>query len=74
MPKEVTQDVSKVTLVGERDLIIENYKGILEYDDKLVRIKTSHRPIKITGHDLEMRTITDEDVQIFGKIDSFEFI
>ncbi len=33
MPKEVCSNVPKFIITGFEELIIENYKGILEYED-----------------------------------------
>ena len=73
IPKEISQDVSKIMLSGEKELIIENYKGILEYDGSLVRIKTVGRNIRIEGKNLEIQTVTDDDIQVSGTINKFEF-
>ena len=74
MPKDVVQDLAKITMIGERDLTVENYKGILEYSDTIIRLKTNGRGIKITGENLGIRTITDEDIEVYGRINTLEFV
>ena len=74
LPKEVMQDAVRVTLIGDSELSIENYKGILEYEDTSIRVKTSSRALKITGAGLNIKTITDEDIMVCGRIDSLEYI
>lgn len=73
-PKELMLDAAKLVLVGERELMIENYKGILEYDENVIRIKTVGRTVRISGSSLEIRTITDEDIQVVGRISSIELV
>jgi len=74
IPKEVTQDLSRVVIIGEKELVIENYKGILEYDSTIIRAKTVGRSVKVVGRNLDIGVVTDEEIQITGEIDSFEFI
>ena len=73
LPKEVTQDAVRITIVGDTEMSIENYKGILEYEDTIIRVKTSTRALKITGMGLNIRTITDEDILVYGRIDAVCF-
>ena len=74
IPKEITQDLSKLVIIGEKELNIENYKGIIEYDNHVVRVKTPGRNMRVEGHDLEIKTVTDDDIQVSGIIDKIEFV
>ena len=74
LPKEIVLNVPKITIMGNRDLIIENYKGIVEYEENRVRINTAIGVIKITGSMLTIREITSEDIMVIGDIVSLEFI
>ena len=38
MPEEVCSNIPKITITGFNELILENYKGILEYEEFFVRI------------------------------------
>ena len=40
MPKEISSTDPKVTIMGFNEMLIENYKGILEYQEFFVRIST----------------------------------
>lgn len=46
IPKEVVTDIPRFTMIGNEELLIENCKGILEYEDFFVRAKTSIRKYK----------------------------
>ncbi len=43
IPKEVSSDIPKITMVGNEELLIENCKGILEYEDFFIKAKSSMR-------------------------------
>ena len=37
LPKDVIQNASVITILGRNELCIENYRGIIEYTDTLIR-------------------------------------
>ena len=53
MPKDVVMGASVVTVLGMSEVCIENYSGITEYTDTLVRIRTKHGQIQLKGSCLE---------------------
>ena len=69
LPKEVGTDIPKITMLGFNEVLIENYKGILEYEDFFVRICTHIGNVNINGFSLKLNQITDEDIKITGKIE-----
>lgn len=73
LPREVASSDIKLTLNGFDEVLIENYKNILEYQDILIKINTFEGAITIYGFDLRLEEMTDEDIKVNGKIDSIEF-
>jgi sporulation protein YqfC len=74
LPKEIVLNVPKLTIVGTGDMIVENYKGIMEYEIDRIRVNTGVGIIRITGNRLIIREITSEDILISGEINSLEFL
>ena len=74
LPKEIVMNIPKLTMVGNGDLIIENYKGIIEYTEARIRINTGIGTIRMTGTGLLIREITSEDIIISGELKVLEFI
>ena len=72
MPKEITSNEPKLTIQGFKELLIENYKGILEYEEFYVRISTHIGTININGFGLNLKQMTDEDIMVTGKINSID--
>jgi sporulation protein YqfC len=72
IPKEISSNQPKITIVGFDELVIENYKGILEYEDLYVKINTHIGTINISGINLNLKQMTDEDILVTGKMDSIE--
>lgn len=73
LPKELVLDRPKLTMIGRNDLMIENFKSVLEYGMGRMRIKTGSGVIRIAGTDLVIREITSEDIIISGTIHTLEF-
>lgn len=72
IPKEVYSDIPNFIITGFEDMIIENYKGILEYEDFYVRISTSIGIVNIHGINLKLDKMTEDNIKITGKIESID--
>ena len=68
MPKEVTLNYPKITVLGEESVVVENHKGLIELSQTAIRLNTSMYLLKITGENLDIKSITGDDVEIIGKI------
>ncbi len=73
MPKEISSTDPKVTIMGFNEMLIENYKGILEYQEFFVRISTHIGIVNVNGFNLVLNEMSSEDVMITGKIESVDF-
>lgn len=73
LPEEVTTDKPKLTIVGFEEILIENYKAILEYEDYYIKINTHIGAININGFNLRLKEMTGDDIMVLGNIDSMEF-
>ena len=72
IPEEVYSNVPKVTITGFNELILENYKGIIEYEECFASISTYIGVININGYNLNLEKMTNDDIKITGKIESIE--
>ena len=73
IPREVISNVPKITITGFDEILIENFKGILEYEEFYVRINTYIGIISINGYQLNLENMTEDDIKVTGKIESFDF-
>ena len=62
-----------LTLTGHYEVNIENYRGILEYTEQLIRINVRSGQIRITGKSLEINYYTTTDMKITGKVEKIEY-
>ena len=72
IPQEVCSNIPKFVITGFEEIIVENYKGILEYEDFFVRINTHIGIVNINGYNLNLQTMTNDDIKISGKIESID--
>ena len=73
IPREVISDIPKITITGFDEIFVENFKGILEYEDFFARISTEIGNININGFNLKLDQMTDNDILVSGKIENIDF-
>ena len=72
IPEEVYTNVPKITITGFSEIILENYKGILEYEEFFASISTHIGIVNINGYNLNLEKMTNDNIKITGKIESIE--
>lgn len=73
LPREVVSEVPKITITGFDEIIIENFKGILEYEEFFVRISTYIGNVAINGFNMKLTQMNEEDIKVQGKIENISF-
>lgn len=73
MPKEISSNEPKITILGFEEMLIENYKGILDYQEFFIRINTHIGILNINGYNLDLTEMTKDDILVTGKIESLDF-
>lgn len=73
LPEEIVSNKPKLTIIGFNELLIENYKSILEYEDFFIKINTHIGAININGFNLRLKEMTGDDIMVMGNIDSIDF-
>ena len=72
MPEELYSNTPKLTVVGFNEIVLENYKGILEYEEFLASISTHIGIVSINGFNINLEKMTNDDIKITGKIEKIE--
>ena len=72
VPRELDENQTKFTIIGFDEILIENYKGILEYEEFYIKINTSIGNVNINGFNLNLEQVTEDDIAIKGKIESID--
>ena len=74
LPLDVMCDVPRTELLGNSRISIENFRGVLDYNENCVKINTASGIIKIDGDGLFIERITDEGIFIRGIVLRIEFV
>ncbi|MCI7191577.1 MAG: YabP/YqfC family sporulation protein [Lachnospiraceae bacterium] len=74
LPRDSVLGDSIITVTGNTEILIENYKGILQYSDELILLQGKNRKIELKGKRLNIVYYTNEDMKISGMIESICFI
>ena len=74
---QVTSDISRgavlLSVNGRQEAYIENYRGIVDYTDQLIRVQTRHCRLAVTGHRLRIDYYTGDEMKITGWIDEIRY-
>lgn len=73
IPKEVLLGYSLVSIIGNSELTIENYRGIIEFNDEMIRVLGKIGQIKIHGKCLRIEYFTNDEMKVVGTIESIEY-
>ncbi len=68
LPKDVCLGALRVTLTGNGEAWIENYRGILEYSDSMILLQGKKCQVCFEGSRLSIDYYTNEDMKISGCI------
>ncbi|CDD46051.1 putative uncharacterized protein [Firmicutes bacterium CAG:534] len=74
LPKDSILGASIVTLTGNTDAFVENYRGIIEYTGDLILLQGKTCKIKICGKRLCIDYYTNEDMKISGLIEQICYL
>ncbi|MGE5528009.1 MAG: sporulation protein YqfC [Patescibacteria group bacterium] len=68
LPPDIVLDLPKLTLIGDRQVSLENHRGVIEYAPDLVRVSSNRGEIRIRGVDLSIRSIVKEEILLHGRV------
>jgi sporulation protein YqfC len=74
---ELTPDIlsgmAHFELSGNREAVIDGCRGVIEYDENVIRLSAGKFMVRLTGRGLELRNFKKDSVIIEGYITSIEF-
>lgn len=73
LPRDVSCGVVIVTVTGRRALVLENYRGIVSYDDDCIVIQTRDCKVTVCGCRLKVDYYTNEEMKIVGLIHQISY-
>ena len=73
LPKDVVYGALIVTLTGNREAYVENYRALLGYTEEMIVIQGKKETVTIKGRDFLIQYFTNDDMKITGCIFSIEY-
>lgn len=73
IPPDIVLDLPRLTMLGNKQLLVENHKGIIEYTPELVRIKLSEGELTVAGSGLSLGNLQAEHILVEGVIKVIEY-
>lgn len=74
LPKDSMLGASIVTITGDNEAFIENYRGILEYTKESIVLQGKNCKIAFSGKELSIDYYTNEDMKIGGRIEMVRYL
>ena len=74
MPRDIVLNLPRISLVGNLQMTVENFQGIVEYTKERVRVALVRGQLVVVGRELSISYVHSEDILITGLIDRVEFV
>ena len=68
LPGDVVAGLPRIELTGDRELRMENHRGILAYGSQEIQISGGRLVVKVRGEDLELRAMNAGELLITGTL------
>lgn len=65
-PRDISLDLPKIIVIGNREITIENHKGIIFFQSDMVKINSRIGAILIKGEEFEILFIAENSITITG--------
>ena len=65
-PNDISLDLPKIIVVGNREITIENHRGIMAFETNMVKINSRIGAITINGEKFEILFIGETTITISG--------
>jgi sporulation protein YqfC len=73
LPGDVMLDGSRISLVGAKEMLVENHRGIHEYTTDRVVLAVPEGKLAIAGSNLTIGSISPDQVTILGSIRAIQY-
>ena len=74
LPQDIVLGVPILTMQGNTELLIENHRGLLQYDTDEIRVRTKPFAVQIEGKELNIQEYRKDLLIIRGKIERMQFL
>lgn len=73
LPPDILAGAPIITSIGRNELVIENYKNIIEYNGNIIKVQTKLCRISIEGSNLNIIYFNHDEMKITGMIHAIHY-
>ena len=73
LPGDLIFELPRITLVGGKQLLIENHRGVLHFSDERISLALHEGGLDVTGKGLVIKTIMPQEVMVEGHIAEIKY-
>lgn len=74
LPTEFMTGLPRVELVGDQELLLERYRGVLSCEKDEIHVDAGKWVLRIRGRELVIRIMREYELRITGQVDSLELM
>ncbi|MGF7046098.1 sporulation protein YqfC [Paenibacillus sp. DS2015] len=74
LPQDIIFDLPRLTMVGNKELLIENHRGVLHFSSEKLTLSLTQGSLEVEGSELMIRSILSQEVMIEGTIVNIKYI
>jgi len=67
LPRDVVLDIPKIIITGDSEIVIENHKGIIIFEENEIKVNSNVGVVSLRGNKLEIIFIGGSTIIIRGK-------
>ena len=73
IPPELLPGTGSVNIVGGRQALVEDHRGILEYSEERIVLALKRGKLSLTGSNLQLQAMNRGELLITGRIQNVEW-
>ncbi|MGE7826186.1 sporulation protein YqfC [Paenibacillus sp. MDMC362] len=74
LPQDLLFDLPRLTLIGNKELHIENHRGVRHFSEERLVLSLTQGSLEISGAGLAIQAIQSHEVTIIGTIHHIQYI
>lgn len=74
LPQDIVLGTPMLSMQGNTQLVIENHRGLLQYDSDNIRVRTKFFTVQVEGKALNIKEYRKDLLIIKGTIERMQFL
>ena len=71
---DIFADVPKIEMLGNREMIVDGCKGVVEYDENIIKLSLGEYVLSLSGDNLLINSFDNSVAIISGQICEISFV